>query len=112
MRRCGDVQLADLGEPQEREAGLARPVVVVTAQLVLDQHPSVVHVVPLTATIRGHRSEVTIEPDPDNGLEVVSAAPCQHIRAIAVGRLAAPIGNVGPQALTQMREVIADLLDL
>jgi mRNA interferase MazF len=112
MRRCGDVQLADLGEPQGREAGFTRPVVVVTAQLVLDQHPRVVHVVPLTSTIRGYQSEVTIEPDPANGLEAVSAVQCQHIRAIAVGRLAAPIGNVGPQALTQMREILADLLDL
>ncbi len=112
MRRCGDVQFADLGEPQGREAGLARPVVVVTAQLVLDQHPSVVHVVPLTLAIRGYRSEVTVEPDPGNGLGAVSAAQCQHIRAIAVGRLAAPIGNAGPQVLTQMREILADLLDL
>ncbi len=112
MRRCGDVQLADLGEPQGREAGSARPVVVVTAQLVLDQHPNVVHVVPLTSTIRGYRSEVTFEPDPDNGLEAGSAAQCQHIRAIAIERLAAPIGNVGPQALTQMREILADLLEL
>jgi mRNA interferase MazF len=72
----------------------------------------VVHVVPLTSTIRGYQSEVTIEPDPANGLEAVSAVQCQHIRAIAVGRLAAPIGNVGPQALTQMREILADLLDL
>jgi mRNA interferase MazF len=112
MRHCGDVQLADLGEPQGREAGFARPVVVVTAQLVLDQRPSVIHVVPLTSTIRGYRSEVTIEPDPDTGLEVASAAQCQHIRAIGVGRLTDPIGNVGPQALTQIREILADLLDL
>ena len=112
MRRCGDVQLADLGEPQGREAGFSRPVVVVTAQLVLDQGPSVVQVVPLTSTLRGYRSEVTIEPDVGNGLEVVSAAQCQPIRAIAVGRLAAPIGNVGPQVLNQMREILADLLDL
>lgn len=83
-----------------------------TAQLVLDQHVSVVQVVPLTSTIRGYRSEVTIEPDPGNGLEAVSAAQCQHIRAIAVDRLATPIGNVGPQALTQMREILADLIDL
>jgi mRNA interferase MazF len=55
---------------------------------------------------------VTIEPDPDNGLETVSAAQCQHIRAIAVERLAEPIGNVGPQVLNQMREILADLLDL
>ena len=112
MRRCGDVQPADLGEPQGREAGFARPVVIVTAQLVLDQGPSVVQVVPLTSTIRGYGSEVPIEPDPANGLGAVSAAQCQHIRAIAVERVAEPIGNVGPQVLTQMREILADLLDL
>jgi mRNA interferase MazF len=112
MRRCGDVQPADLGEPQGREAGFWRPVVLVTAQLVLDQTPSVVQVVPLTSRVRGYRVEVTIEPDPSNGLERVSAAQCQHIRAIAVERLAEPIGNVGPQVLTQMREILADLLDL
>jgi mRNA interferase MazF len=112
MRRCGDVQLADLGEPQGREAGFARPAVVVTAQAVLDQGPSVVQVVPLTSRIRGYRSEVAIEPDPGNGLEVVSAAQCQHIRAIAIERLTEPVGNVGPQVLNQMREILADLLDL
>jgi mRNA interferase MazF len=110
MRRCGDILLADLGEPQSREARFARPVVVVTARQVLDQHPRVVNVVPLTSTVRGYRSEVTIEPDPDNGLELVSAAQCQYIRAIAAGRLADPLGNVGFQALTQIRETIADLL--
>lgn len=112
MRRCGDVQLADLGEPQGREAGFARPVVIATAQLVLDHAPSVVQVVPLTSRIRGYRSEVTIEPDPANGLEAVSAAQCQHIRALAVERLAEPIGNVGPEVLAQVREILADLLDL
>lgn len=96
MRHCGDVQLADRGVPQGREAGFARPVVVVTANLVLDQHPSVVHVVPLTSAIRRYRCEMTIEPDLGNGLEVVSSAQCQHIRAIAVERRAAPIGNVDP----------------
>jgi len=55
---------------------------------------------------------VTIEPDPGNGLEAVSGAQCQHIRAIAVERLACPIGNVGPRALAQMREILADLLHL
>lgn len=86
--------------------------VIVTAQLVLDQNPSVVQVVPLTSSIRGYRTEVAIDPDAGNGLAVVSAAKCQHIRAIAVGRLREPIGNVGPEALSQVREVLADLLDV
>jgi mRNA interferase MazF len=55
---------------------------------------------------------VTIEPDPGNRLEVMSAAQCQHIRAIAVDRLVEPIGNAGPHVLNQIREILADLLDL
>ena len=112
MRHCGDVALADLGTPRGREAGHTRPVVLVTAQPVLDQGPSVVHVVPLTMMVRGHGSEVVLDPDRDNGLDATSAAQCQHLRALAVERLAAPIGNVGPVALARIREVLADLLDL
>jgi mRNA interferase MazF len=112
MRRCGDVQLAELGEPRGSEAGFARPVVLVTAQVVLDQGPRVVQVVPLTSNVRGYRSEVTLDPDEGNGLDVVSAVQCQHVRAIAVERLADPIGNVGTQTSSQIREVLADLLDL
>ena len=78
----------------------------------LDQGPSVVQVVPLTSRIRGYRSEVTVEPDEGNGLDAISAAQCQHVRAIAVERLADPIGNVGTQTLSQIREILADLLDL
>ncbi len=90
MRRCGDVQLAAPGEPQGREAGFARSVVVVTDQAAVDQGPSVTQVLPLTSAVRGYRSEVTIEPAAGNGLEVASVAQCQGIRAIAVERLVEP----------------------
>ena len=53
---------------------------------------------------------MTVEPDPGNGLEVISAAQCQHIRAVE--RLAEPVGNIGPEVLRQMREILADLPDL
>jgi mRNA interferase MazF len=112
MLRSGDVLLADLGEPLGREAGFPRPVVIVTAQGVLDAHPSVVHVVPLTSTVRGHRAEIVLDPDTSNGLSERSAAQCQHVRAVSVARLDAVSGNVGPRALAQLREVLADLLDL
>ena len=40
-----------------------------------------VHVVPLTSTRSGASTpEVVIQADPTNGLDVVSAAQCQHIR--------------------------------
>lgn len=112
MLTSGDVVEADLGEPVGREAGFPRPVVVVTAQAVLAQGPAVVHVVPLTSTRRGFRSEIDVAPHDANGLDVPSAAQCQHPRAVSTGRLGESIGNVGPATLLQIRETIADLMDL
>jgi mRNA interferase MazF len=112
MLTSGELVVADLGEPVGREAGFPRPVVVVTAQVVLAQGPNVVHVVPVTTTRRQFRSEVDLDPDPDNGLSGPSAAQCQHLRAVSIDRLGDSLGNVGPAALGQIRETLADLLDL
>lgn len=112
MLTSGDIAPVDLGEPVGQKAGFPRPAVIVTAQVVLAQGPSVVHVVPLTRTRREFRSEVDIEPDPTNRLGEQSAAQCQHVRAVSVARLGERTGNVGPTVLLQLRETIADLLDL
>ncbi len=112
MLTSGDVVDLDLGIPAGREAGFRHPAVVVTAQRVLDAGPSVVHVVPLTSTLRGFGSEVTVDPDRVNGLDAASAAQCQHLRAVSAARLTERRGNVGAAALAEMREVIAVLLDL
>lgn len=112
MPTSGDVVDLDLGVPEGREAGFQHPAVLVTAQRILDSHPSVVHVVPLTTTIRRFHSEVVIEPDEGNGLVEVSAAQCQHIRAASRGRIVAIRGNVGVTVLAQLRETIAVILDL
>ena len=63
MPTSGDVVKLDFGAPEGREAGFLHPAVLVTAQRILDANPSVVHVVPLTSTIRPFHSEVVIEPD-------------------------------------------------
>jgi mRNA interferase MazF len=112
MLTSGDVVNLDLGMPEGREAGFRHPAVVVTAQRVLDASPSVVHVVPLTTTIRRFSSEVTVEPDQQNGLPQVSAAQCQHVRAVSPDRVQSGRGNVGAVALAQIRETIAVILDL
>jgi mRNA interferase MazF len=108
----GDLVRLELGIPAGSEAGLIRSAVIVTARQVLEQSPRVVHVVPLTTTLRGYESEIVLTADPDNGLSIDSAAQCQHIRAVATERVRARIGNVGPSALAQIREVLAILLDL
>ena len=112
MPISGDVVELDLGVPEGREAGFVHPAVLVTAQRVIDASPSVVHVVPLTSTIRQFQSEVVVEPDPVNGLRVASSAQCQHLRAVSPSRIATTRGNVGAAVLAQIRETIAVLLDL
>ncbi|MEX2626076.1 MAG: type II toxin-antitoxin system PemK/MazF family toxin [Ilumatobacteraceae bacterium] len=112
MPSSGDVVEIEFGAPEGREAGMRRPAVVVTAQRILDAAPSVIQVVPLTSTVRSFHSEVTIEPDPANGLRVASAAQCQHVRAVSPRRIVEIRGNVGTTSLTQVRETIAVILDL
>lgn len=112
MLTSGDVVHLDLGLPEGREAGFRHPAVVVSAQRILDAEPSVVHVVPLTTTVRGFHSEIPIDPDNDNGLSERSAAQCQHLRAVSTGRIVSPRGNVGVAILGQVRETIAVLLDI
>ncbi len=112
MPTSGDVVSLDLGRPEGHEAGYVHPAVVVTAQRILDAAASVIQVVPLTSTMRGFHSEVRIEPDAANGLEQVSAAQCQHLRAVSPARVVGTLGNVGPIALSQIRETIAVIIDL
>ena len=112
MPSSGDIVNLDLGRPEGHEAGYRHPAVVVTAQRILDAAPTVIQVVPLTSTLRGFHTEVVIEPDPANGLEQLSTAQCQHVRAVSPARVVRTIGNVGPLALSQIRETIAVIIDL
>jgi len=112
MPTSGDVADLGLGAPEGWAAGFRQPAVLVKAQRILDAHPSVVHVVPLTNTIRRFHSEIVIEPDDANGAVEVSAAQCQHIRAISPGRIVNVRGNVGAALLARLRETIALILDL
>lgn len=112
MLTPGDVVEIDLGVPVGSEAGLLRPAVVLTAARVLRGGPNVIQVVPLTRTIRHSSVEVTIDPDPDNGLTAPSAAQCQHVRSVARIRIRRRLGNVGAVALGEIRETVALLMDL
>jgi mRNA interferase MazF len=112
MLNSGDIVELDLGIPSGRAAGLRRPAVVATAQKILGASPSVVQVVPLTTTIRGFGSEILVEPDEANRLGRPTAAQCQHVRAVSVGRIDRVLGNVGAVALAQIRETLGLILDI
>ena len=112
MLTSGDIVDLGLGTPKGREAGRHRPVVVVTAQEIIDESANVVQVVPLTTTIRGFGSEVEIHAGETNGLEADSAAQCQHIRSVSVDRVESVRGNVGAVTLAEIREVLSLILDI
>lgn len=112
MLTSGDIVSLDLGLPTGREAGFARPAVIITAQDILDEAATIVHIVPLTTTIRGFRSEVEIEPTSENGLAQPSVAQCHQVWAISTGRLGPSIGNLGATGLTMVRETVGLILDI
>ena len=112
MLTPGDVVELDLGLPAGSEAGLRRPAGVVTAQRILKGGPNVIQVVPLTRRVRRSSTEVTIDPDADNRLAARSSARCQHVRSVATARIHRRTGNIGPVALSEIRETLALLLDL
>ena len=112
MLTSGDIVDLDLGLPRGREAGLRRPVVVVTAQEILGESANVVQVVPLTSTVRPFGSEIEIHADEHNGLEADSAAQCQHIRSVSVDRVDSVRGNVGAATLSEIRDVLGLILDI
>lgn len=68
--------------------------------------------VPLTRTIRGYATEVTITADDHNGLDQDSAAQCQQIRSVATSRIIGAKGNVGSITLAQIRDTLTLLMDL
>ncbi len=112
MLTPGDIVELDLVAPTGSEAGLSRPAIVVTANRLLRGGPNVIHVVPLTRTIRQSSTEVIVDPDEDNQLRERSSAQCQHVRSVATTRIRARTGNVGPVVLGEVRETLALLLDL
>ena len=101
--RAGDVVRCDFGTPARGEPGFVRPAIIVTSDDVLGFRQHAIAVVPCTTAKRGWLSEVDV-----TGFGVAQA----HLpTTIGVDRIVETTGtNVGPVALRQIRELIADVL--
>ena len=107
--RAGDIVESDFGTPRGSEPALRRPAVVVSADVVLEAEPRTFHVVPVTSNV----SRQWLTDVPLLGPTVDSAAQVHLLTVVAVEALTGvEYGNVGPLALTQIRELVVDLLDL
>ena len=105
LMRAGDVVRCDFGTPSRGEPGFVRPAVIVTSDDVLEFRQHAIVVVPCAITRRGWLSEVDIA-----GFGVAQA----HLpTTISVDRVVDTTGtNTGPVALQQIRELVADLIEL
>lgn len=109
--RAGDVIWVDFGIPAGSEPGFIRPAVVVTADVVLAQHPRTLHVVPITSNVaRSLPTEVAVTAP---SLGVSSAAQCHLCSVIGLERIMdRDIDSIGIVELTQIRTILGDLFDI
>lgn len=103
----GDVVHIEFGHPVGSEAGFHRPGVILMSEAFLSFRPSTIFVVPITAHERLFPTHVPIEPDQHNGLRSASTALVEQMRAVAVERCGAPLGNVGPLVGAQLLDILA-----
>ena len=103
--RAGDVLRVDFGTPSRGEPGYVRPAIFVTSNDVLEFRQAAVVVVPCTTTRRGWLTEVEIAD--------VGIAQAHLPTTISVDRIIeADVMNIGSVALRQIRELIAELLEI
>ena len=95
----GDVWLYRFKAPDKR-----RPVVVLSRQAAIALLHTVM-VAPVTSTIRGAPSEVTIGPD--EGLKHESAISLDHVQTVEKARLVQHVGSLGPAKLRDVCRALA-----
>ena len=103
--QAGDILRCDFGTPARGEPGFVRPAIVITSDDVLEFRQHAIVVVPCTTTKRGWLSEVDVA-----GFGVAQAHLPTTLSVDRVVEVTAT--NIGPVALRQIRELIADLIGL
>lgn len=68
-------------------------------------------VVPLTRTRLRYPSELEVAAQ-ETGLDHDSVAQAHHVRSVSASRVRQAHGRLGPLLPAQLRELLADLLDL
>lgn len=86
-----------------------RPALIISNNMMNQGSSNMVIIVPCTSKHKSIPSHIRIDP-PNGGLESVSFAVCDQIRAISKGRLIKKYGIVDPRILKEVLDWIADLI--
>ena len=113
MRNRGEIWLAKLNPQRGTEPGKVRPVLVVQAQVLLDErHPSTL-IVPLTNGLLDDAEPLRVRINQGEGLERESDAMIDQLRAIDNKRFVdGPLRRLGPGELGEVDQAIREVMDL
>ena len=107
--RQGEIWYADLNPTKGSEQAGLRPVVVLSGNL-LNQHLTIVIVVPLTTKIKKYKGNPILLPTQTNGLQTESEMLVFHIRSVSKDRLVRKVGDIETDELSRAVKTLNDIL--
>lgn len=105
----GEIWYADLNPTQGSEQAGLRPVVIISGNL-LNQHLTIVIVVPLTTKVKKYKGNPILKPSKENGLKEESEMLVFHVRSVSKERLVRKIGAVSQLEVSQVIKTLNDIL--
>ncbi len=105
----GEIWFANLNPSKGSEQAGLRPVVIISGNL-LNQHLSVVIVVPLTTKIKKYKGNPVLFPSKANGLKAESEMLVFHIRSVSKDRMVNKVGNIEPTEIERSIKTLNEIL--
>jgi len=105
----GEIWYADLNPAKGSEQKGARPVVIISGNM-MNTYLPVVITCPLTTKIKEYKGNVILEADKTNGLDERSEVMVFHIRSISKTRLYKKAGDITAGQLKEIKQGLEDLL--
>jgi mRNA interferase MazF len=105
----GEIWFVDLNPTKGSEQAGQRPVVVISGNL-LNEHLTVVIVVPLTTKIKNYKGNPILNPNKTNGLKTESEMLVFHVRSVSKDRLVKKIGSIEKEELNCAIKTLNDIL--
>jgi len=99
----------DFGDPVGRGQAGMRPALVVSSDGLNDGPAGLSIVVPMTSTRRGIPSHIEID---EAGLDEVSYAKCEDVKAVSEERFVTRLGEVSPEVMFGVDRALRFLLEL